>query len=423
MNREREDAGEPLFANPRNAAAGTMRNLDPSLVARRRSLARSSYQVVADDGVWPAADTRGDARSAWRHGDCRSSRTGGAATASTRSCSSAASGPTARRALDFDTDGVVIKVDDAGAARRGSARPRSFRGGRPRSSSRPSRRTRSCVKIAVNVGRTGAVTPFAVLEPVFLAGSTISMATLHNAEDIARKDIREGDTRRHREGRRRHPEGRRADPDARPADAEPWVMPTALRRVRQPAGPRRGRGRLALREHVVPGPAAAQSRALRVAHCDEHRRARRVARRSADRAGLVHDFADLYALTADAARTAGGRRHASRGPNARGRASSARSAGTSSSRSSAASRTIWRAWSTRLASVTSGRRRRPRSPGTCGTMDAILDAPLEALAGGSGYRPGRCRVGSRVCRRAAQPGAGREAGGRRRQHGRASSRR
>src|SRR5688500_20361415 len=48
-------------------------------------------------------------------------------------------------------------------------------------------------KIEVNVGRTGAVTPFAVLEPVFLAGSTISMATLHNAEDIARKDIREGD--------------------------------------------------------------------------------------------------------------------------------------------------------------------------------------------------------------------------------------
>ena len=83
------------------------------------------------------------------------------------------------------------------------------------------------LRIDVNVGRTGAVTPFAVLEPVFLAGSTISMATLHNAEDIARKDIREGDTRRDRKGRRRHSRrSSRRSCRLRPADATPWVMPT-----------------------------------------------------------------------------------------------------------------------------------------------------------------------------------------------------
>ena len=80
-----------------------------------------------------------------------------------------------------------------GAARDGSARRRSFRGGRRRSSSPRSRRRTTLTAIDVNVGRTGAVTPYAVLEPVLLAGSTISMATLHNAEDVARKDLREGD--------------------------------------------------------------------------------------------------------------------------------------------------------------------------------------------------------------------------------------
>ena len=116
-----------------------------------------------------------------------------------------ASGPRSGATLDFDTDGVVIKVDALDARRSASAPPASSRAGRSRSSSRRSRRRRCCKQIAVNVGRTGAVTPFAMLEPVFVAGSTVSMATLHNADDIARKDIREGDWVHRREGRRRHP--------------------------------------------------------------------------------------------------------------------------------------------------------------------------------------------------------------------------
>ena len=97
-----------------------------------------------------------------------------------------------RRSLDFDTDGVVIKVD---------ALPLRQRLGKTSKFPRWSiafkfpaeQKTTTLLEIRVNVGRTGAVTPYAVLEPVFIAGSTVSMATLHNADDIARKDIRPGD--------------------------------------------------------------------------------------------------------------------------------------------------------------------------------------------------------------------------------------
>src|SRR6185436_5323349 len=98
-----------------------------------------------------------------------------------------------RRTLSFDTDGVVIKVDDI-ALRTKLGTTTKF----PRWATAfkfPAQQAHTkLLRIAVNVGRTGAVTPFAMLEPVFVAGSTISMATLHNAEDIARKDVRDGDT-------------------------------------------------------------------------------------------------------------------------------------------------------------------------------------------------------------------------------------
>src|SRR5207237_8820290 len=84
-------------------------------------------------------------------------------------------------------------------------------------------------RISVNVGRTGAVTPFAVLEPVFLAGSTISMATLHNAEDIARKDIREGDTVVIEKAGDVIPKVVAPILGLRPPDAAPWVMPSTCK--------------------------------------------------------------------------------------------------------------------------------------------------------------------------------------------------
>ena len=206
--------------------------------------------------------------------------------ASTRSPRSARNGRTSASALDFDTDGVVIKVDDLALRERLGATAKF-----PRWATAfkfPAQQaTTTLPAIEVNVGRTGAVTPYAVLEPVKLAGSTISMATLHNAEDVARKDSATGDRVLIEKGGDVIPKVVKAilpHPDGVPR-GEPWQMPATVPGVRQRAAARRGRGRLALREPVVPGAPPAQPRALRLADRDEHRRARRIAGRSADRAG------------------------------------------------------------------------------------------------------------------------------------------
>ncbi len=191
-----------------------------------------------------------------------------------------------RQTLDFDTDGVVVKVDEL-AMRERLGTTAKF----PRWATAfkfPAQQATTTLKaIEVNVGRTGAVTPYAVLEPVKLAGSTIGMATLHNAEDVARKDLRPGDRVLIEKGGDVIPKVVKAilpHPDGVPR-SEPWQMPAQLPGVPERAAPRRGGSRLALREHLVPGAAAPQPRALRVALGDEHRRPGRIARRSADRPG------------------------------------------------------------------------------------------------------------------------------------------
>ncbi|HEV2984768.1 MAG TPA: NAD-dependent DNA ligase LigA, partial [Vicinamibacterales bacterium] len=192
MNHEREQAGEPLFQNPRNAAAGTMRNLDPALVSKR-GLSAFVYQLVNAANVAPPFGTHADtlnALSAWGLPVEPHWKRCMAIDAVIAFCQEWAD---TRRALDFDTDGVVIKVDGL-ALREKLGTTAKF----PRWATAfkfPAQQAHTkLLKIDVNVGRTGAVTPYAVLEPVFVAGSTISMATLHNAEDVARKDVREGDT-------------------------------------------------------------------------------------------------------------------------------------------------------------------------------------------------------------------------------------
>ena len=223
INREREEAGEPLFQNPRNAAAGTMRNLDPSLVASRK-LRAFTYQLVAAAGVGPATHFEMlEQLKAWclpveRH------FTGCDGIADVIAfCDTWAEG---RQALDFDTDGVVIKVNDLALRERLGTTAKFPRWATAFKFPAQQAHTR-LLKIAVNVGRTGANTPYAVLEPVFLAGSTISMATLHNAEDIARKDFREGDTVVIEKAGDVIPRVVAPILSLRPPDAQPWTMPDA----------------------------------------------------------------------------------------------------------------------------------------------------------------------------------------------------
>jgi DNA ligase (NAD+) len=227
MNEERIRAGDILFANPRNAAAGALRNLDPSLVSRR-GLRAFTYQLVA------GASKDGPLQVLASHGDTleRLGRWGLPVEGHWRRCAGidalvefCQEWADKRRTLGFDTDGVVIKVDALEQRRRlgtTSKFPRwaiAFKF--------PAEQKTTLLKeIAVNVGRTGAVTPFAVLEPVFVGGTTVSMATLHNADDIARKDIRERDWVVVEKAGDVIPRVVGPVLARRPVDSAPWVMPS-----------------------------------------------------------------------------------------------------------------------------------------------------------------------------------------------------
>jgi DNA ligase (NAD+) len=296
MNHEREQAGEPLFQNPRNAAAGTMRNLDPALVSKR-GLSAFVYQLVNAANVAPPFATHADtlnALSAWGLPVEPHWKRCVGIDAVIAFCQEWAD---TRRALDFDTDGVVIKVDGL-ALREKLGTTAKF----PRWATAfkfPAQQAHTkLLKIDVNVGRTGAVTPYAVLEPVFVAGSTISMATLHNAEDVARKDVREGDTVVIEKAGDVIPKVVAPIVSLRPADAVPWVMPTTcpecgsqLRRDEEevvwrcenPSCPARIRRSL---EHFA-SRSAMNIEGLGASLVDQ-----------LIEQGLVRDFADLYHLQA-----------------------------------------------------------------------------------------------------------------------------
>jgi DNA ligase (NAD+) len=186
INKEQEEAGEPLYANARNTAAGTMRNLDPTLVAKR-GLASWTYQLVPPEFESHAAMLSDMAKWGlpvephWKKCDgigavidfCESWRD-------------------TRGTLAFETDGVVIKLDDPELRER-----LGYTSKFPRWATAfkfPAEQKVAMLKfIQISIGRTGAATPFAMLEPTVVAGSTISMATLHNPDDIIRKDIRPGE--------------------------------------------------------------------------------------------------------------------------------------------------------------------------------------------------------------------------------------
>ena len=236
MNRERAEAGELLFANPRNAAAGALRNLDPSLVSKR-GLSAFTYQLVAgasEDAPLRADVEAGLQTSLTSHAETleRLKQWGLPVESHWRRCTGiealvqvCAEWGATRRGLGFDTDGVVIKVD-ALERRRRLGTTSKFPRWAVAFKFPAEQKTTLLKEIAVNVGRTGAVTPFAVLEPVFVGGTTVSMATLHNADDIARKDIRAGDTVIVEKAGDVIPRVVGPVLSRRPAESRPWVMPT-----------------------------------------------------------------------------------------------------------------------------------------------------------------------------------------------------
>jgi DNA ligase (NAD+) len=195
MNERQEAAGLRLFVNPRNAGAGALRQKDPSITATR-PLSFWAYQVGLVEGAprhshWPAASQSDTLALLGKAGlpvspDARAVR---GITAVIARCDELA---TARHDLPYEIDGVVTKVDDLDLHARLGTTSRA-----PRWAIAfkfpPEERTTKLRDIAVSIGRTGRATPFAVLEPVFVGGSTVGVATLHNEDQVQAKDVRPGD--------------------------------------------------------------------------------------------------------------------------------------------------------------------------------------------------------------------------------------
>ncbi|HDQ99555.1 MAG TPA: NAD-dependent DNA ligase LigA, partial [candidate division WOR-3 bacterium] len=190
VNRERDEEGQPAFANPRNAAAGTLKLLDPKQVAKRGlDCFIHTVPAVPDAGpatesemleiltgfgfkVIPAAGVLPDIEAVIRHCESWEDR---------------------RRGLEFDVDGMVVKLNryrdrvELGETAKSPRWAVAYKYA-------PEERETKVRAITLSVGRTGAVTPVAAMDPVPLSGTTVTHATLHNFEELARLDVRVGDT-------------------------------------------------------------------------------------------------------------------------------------------------------------------------------------------------------------------------------------
>jgi DNA ligase (NAD+) len=190
LNEQREKEGKPLFANPRNTAAGTIRQLDPSLVAGRKLHFRA-YDILRDN---PAeVPTYADAYLAIRALGLLANKDAAVLGSVEAVKSYADEWETKRHDLPFNTDGLVVKINDRAVYARLGVVGKAPRGAVAYKYA-AEQATTKVKDIFVSIGRTGAATPVAMLEPVVVAGSTVQMATLHNEGEVHRKDIRIGDT-------------------------------------------------------------------------------------------------------------------------------------------------------------------------------------------------------------------------------------
>ncbi len=261
INTEREDRGEALFANPRNAAAGSLRQLNSQITASRR-LCFLAYAVGALDGVEFASQQE----------LLRGLREWGFPTSSDTACCPDVAAveefirtwEPKRAQVPFDVDGVVAKVDSRELQQRLGQVSRSPRWAIAYKY-QPPQATTLLRDIQVQVGRTGALTPVALMDPVELGGVTVSRATLHNEDEIRRKDIRIGDTLVIERAGEVIPKVVASVPEKRVR------VPGHLPGVRLAGGAARGRSGGALRGRGLPGPAQTAHRPLRQPERDGHR--------------------------------------------------------------------------------------------------------------------------------------------------------
>jgi DNA ligase (NAD+) len=295
LNEQREEEGEAVFANPRNAAAGSLKLLDPRAVAHRHlnvyvhGLSRppggrfqTHYETMLALGktgirVIPHMKLCGDIEEAIDY--CNSWET-------------------KRDALEYEVDGMVIKVDSFAQEQRLAATSKA-----PRwavAYKYPARQMSTKLKdIELSVGRTGVITPTAILEPVEVSGSTVSRATLHNEDEIARKDIRVGDTVLIEKGGEVIPKVVKAVLEKRTGGEKVFRMPHTCPSCGGPI--HRPEGEVAWRCENVACPAQVKRRLEHFASrgaMDIEGLGTETVELLAEQ-GLVKDFGDLYSLKRD----------------------------------------------------------------------------------------------------------------------------
>jgi DNA ligase (NAD+) len=297
LNKRQGDAGDRLFANPRNAAAGSLRQKDPRITASR-DLAFDAYQLGVQEGG-PTLRSHHETLAWLRdlglpvndhierlasldavYGFCEQIESN-------------------RHSFGYDIDGAVVKVDDL--AQRNEL---GFTSRAPRWAIAfkfpPEEKTTLLRGIMVSIGRTGRATPFAQLEPVFVGGSTVGLATLHNQDEVGRKDVRVGDTVIVRKAGDVIPEVVGPVLAKRKKGARKWKFPTHCPVCNQPLV--RLEGEADTRCVNVDCPAQRVQRivffagrsAMDIEGLGEERVSQFVS------AGLLSDAADVYALSVDA---------------------------------------------------------------------------------------------------------------------------
>ncbi|MFB9382218.1 NAD-dependent DNA ligase LigA [Pseudonocardia petroleophila] len=222
LNAQMVEAGKPVYANPRNTAAGSLRQKDPRVTASRH-LRLICHGFGKREGFTPVRQSQGyDALRAW--GLPVSERTVVLSGVDEVVAHTVHWGEH-RHDIEHEIDGIVVKVDEVALQRRLGSTSRAPRWAIAYKYP-PEEAVTTLLDIQVNVGRTGRVTPFAVMEPVVVAGSTVSMATLHNAQEVVRKGVLIGDRVVIRKAGDVIPEVLGPVVDVRPADARAFVMPT-----------------------------------------------------------------------------------------------------------------------------------------------------------------------------------------------------
>ncbi len=223
LNLSQAEAGERLFVNPRNAAAGAIRQKDPAVTASRRLSLWAYQRGFISGGSAPQSHME---TLEWLR------RLGFPVSPLAERCADLAGVlgyvsrlEEARHGLAYQTDGVVVKVDDLAEQGRLGFTAKSPRWAIAYKFAAEEQTTK-LLAIEVNVGRTGAVTPFAVLEPVFVGGATVTNATLHNEDEIGRKDLRVGDTVVVRRAGDVIPEVVGPVSSLRTGNEKPWAMPS-----------------------------------------------------------------------------------------------------------------------------------------------------------------------------------------------------